>query len=377
VTEQATKRLTDRLEESTSNRRIAWWLFVCCGLLVAMILVGGATRLTHSGLSIVEWQPIVGTLPPMNHEAWIDAFQKYQDSPEYRYINRGMSLEEFKSIFWWEYFHRLLGRTIGLVFLAPLLYFISRRMIRRGLTRKLLGIFLVGALQGAMGWYMVTSGLIHDPHVSQLRLAAHLGLALLLLAAMLWTALTLVYPIGGAVPKARALQRAAAALTVLIFVMALSGALVAGLRAGLIYNTFPLMHGYVLPPGGMVMTPWYTNLFSNLVTVQFDHRLLAWLLAVLVPWFWWRARHAPGLMPRAHTAIRLLLAMLVIQVSLGIGTLLLIVPTGLAVTHQAGAVLLFAAAVNATHALYYGTPGTKRTPLPREQTRRSDVPAVA
>src|SRR5262245_45020730 len=167
---------------------VAAWLLVCCALLFAMVVVGGVTRLTHSGLSITEWQPIVGTLPPLDEAQWHEAFLKYQATPEYRQVNPGMSLEAFKGIFWWEYFHRLLGRTIGVVFLLPLLWFVARRRIPSGLAPKLFGIFLLGALQGALGWYMVQSGLIDDPRVSQLRLTAHLGLAFLIFAAMFWTA---------------------------------------------------------------------------------------------------------------------------------------------------------------------------------------------
>jgi cytochrome c oxidase assembly protein subunit 15 len=287
-------------------------------------------------------------------------FQKYQATPEYRLVNEGMGLDEFKSIFWWEYFHRLLGRAIGFVFLAPLVWFAARRSIPAGLAPRLVGLFVIGGAQGAMGWYMVKSGLVHDPHVSALRLAAHLALALLLLGAMLWTALTLLHPTRDARSSAAAaVARWSAALSALVFVMALSGALVAGVRAGLVYNTFPLMNGYVVPPELLSLRPWYRNLFQNLATVQFDHRLIAWALIVLVPVFWWRVRAIAGVSSRARMAVNLLLAMLVVQVSLGIGTLLLVVPVGLAATHQAGAVLLLACALNATHALSAGSSGPR------------------
>src|SRR5262252_4722615 len=177
---------------SADARAVAMWLLICCALLFAMVVVGGVTRLTHSGLSITEWQPIVGTLPPMDEANWNAAFAKYQATPEYRLVNRGMTLEAFQRIFWWEYFHRLLGRAIGVVFLLPLLWFIARRMIPAGLAPRLVGIFLLGALQGVMGWYMVQSGLVDDPRVSQLRLAAHLALALVIFASMFWIALSLV-----------------------------------------------------------------------------------------------------------------------------------------------------------------------------------------
>jgi cytochrome c oxidase assembly protein subunit 15 len=342
-------------------RIVAVWLFVCCALVFSLIVVGGVTRLTHSGLSITEWQPIVGTLPPLSDSQWTEAFAKYQTTPEYRQVNRGMSIDAFKGIFWWEYFHRLLGRLVGLAFIAPLLWFVARRKLPSvpGLAAKLFGIFLLGALQGALGWYMVQSGLVDDPRVSQLRLTAHLGLALLIFAAMLWTALTLLRPAlvanGSAEDRMRPLFRGAVALATLVFVMALSGGLVAGIRAGFAYNTFPLMNGYVVPPEIMLIRPWYLNFVDNMATVQFDHRLLAWTLLALVPIWWWRVRATPAIPARARSAAHLLLAMLLIQVALGISTLLLVVPLPLAALHQAGAVLLFAAALNATHALLRGT----------------------
>ena len=341
----------------TPQRPIAAWLLVCCALVFAMVVVGGVTRLTHSGLSIVEWQPIVGTLPPLTEEAWQQTFDKYKETPEYKLVNPNMTLGGFKGIFWWEYFHRLLGRTIGLVFLLPLLYFIARRCIDRPLAWRLFGIFLLGGLQGAMGWYMVKSGLVDNPRVSQLRLAAHLGMAFLIYAAMFWQALNLLWPQRAARDAAPArLWRQASALTVLIFVMALSGALVAGLRAGRVYNTFPLMDGHLVPPEILALEPWYANFFNNLATVQFDHRLIAWLLAALVPWFWWKARQLPLAAP-ARRACNLLLAALALQISLGIATLLAAVPVALGAAHQGGALLLFTAALAAAHFLRAGTRG--------------------
>jgi cytochrome c oxidase assembly protein subunit 15 len=318
-----------------------------------MVVVGGITRLTHSGLSIVEWQPIVGTLPPMSDAAWQDAFAKYRSTPEYRQVNQGMSLAEFKGIFWWEYFHRLLGRVIGVAFLVPLVWFALRRAIPPGYTWKLAGIFALGGLQGAMGWYMVQSGLVDDPRVSQFRLTAHLGLALVIFAAMFWVALTLLDarrapPVDGARPATRTL---AFAVVVLVFVMALSGGFVAGIRAGYAYNTFPLMNGDLVPPEIFVLEPWWRNFFWNMATVQFDHRLLAWLLAFVVPLLWWLLLRDDGVPGRARTGGHLLLGMLAVQIALGIATLLLVVPVPLAAAHQAGAVLVFAAALNVAHAL--------------------------
>ena len=342
-------------------RAVAAWLLVCCVLVLALIVVGGVTRLTHSGLSITEWQPIIGTLPPVSESQWSEAFAKYQATPEYQQVNRGMSIDAFKRIFWWEYVHRLLGRVVGLVFIVPLLWFVARGKLpsRPGFAPMLFGIFLLGALQGALGWYMVKSGLVDDPRVSQLRLTAHLGLALLIYAAMFWTALGLLHQDVPANARIKTLSRAALALVALVFVMALSGGLVAGIRAGFAYNTFPLMNGSLVPPDIMLLRPWYMNLVNNMATVQFDHRLLAWTLLALVPIWWWRVRATPATPARARRGAQLFLAMLFVQVALGIWTLLLVVPLPLAALHQASAVLLFTAALNAAHALrrHSGTGG--------------------
>jgi cytochrome c oxidase assembly protein subunit 15 len=329
--------------------QVAAWLLACCALVFAMVVVGGVTRLTHSGLSIVEWQPILGTLPPINETQWLEAFGKYRLTPEYLKVNQGMSLDAFKSIFWWEYFHRLLGRIIGAVFLLPLLWFWWRGRIDRPLALKLAGIFVLGALQGAMGWYMVKSGLVDDPRVSQYRLTAHLSFALAIYAAMLWTALGLLYPVArGAV--ASPLRRISWVITAVVAYTAVTGGFVAGIRAGFAYNTFPLMNGHVVPPEIFMLEPWQLNFFNNMATVQFDHRLGAWLLALLVPWFWLRARRE-ALAARARLAGHLLLGMLALQVTLGIATLLLLVPIPLAAAHQGGAVLLLGAALLTNHAL--------------------------
>jgi cytochrome c oxidase assembly protein subunit 15 len=337
--------------DTGSNARIAVWLLACCALLFCMVVVGGVTRLTRSGLSIVEWQPIVGAIPPLNPAQWQETFDKYKKTPEYEKVNKGMSLEEFKGIFWWEYFHRLLGRLIGLAYLVPYLYFLARRRIRGPLAWKLAGIFLLGALQGAMGWYMVQSGLVDDPRVSHFRLTAHLGLAFVIFAAMFWVALDLLGPRardGRGSPERQGLRRLSLALSALIFVMVLSGGLVAGIRAGYAYNTFPLMNGHFIPPEIFMIEPWYLNFFNNMATVQFDHRLIAWVLAFLVPWFWLRASRVP-LPPRSRLACHLFLAALAGQITLGIATLLLVVPVGLGAAHQGGAVVLFACSLWAAH----------------------------
>ncbi|MFA5913220.1 MAG: COX15/CtaA family protein [Burkholderiales bacterium] len=328
---------------------VALWLLACCAMVFAMVVVGGVTRLTHSGLSIVEWQPIVGTLPPLNEAQWLETFGKYQLTPEYQKVNQGMSLNAFKSIFWWEYFHRLLGRTIGLVFLLPLLWFWRHGNIDRPLALKLTGVFVLGGLQGALGWYMVKSGLVDDPRVSQYRLTAHLAFALAIYASMLWTALGLLYP-GTARAAQPRLRRFSWGVTAMVAYMVLTGGFVAGIHAGLAYNTFPLMNGHIVPPEIFMLRPWHLNFFNNMATVQFDHRLGAWLLALLVPWFWLSARRET-LSPRARLCIHLLLGMLALQITLGISTLLLVVPVPLAAMHQAGAVLLLTIALLTNHAL--------------------------
>lgn len=335
------------------QKAIAVWLLICAALVFAMVVVGGVTRLTDSGLSIVEWQPIVGTMPPVTQGDWDELLEKYRDSPQYQQVNKGMSVDEFKSIFWWEYLHRLFGRLIGVVFFIPFVYFLVKKQIDRPLGIKLTGIFILGGLQGFMGWYMVMSGLVDDPHVSQYRLTAHLGLAFVIFAALFWVALDLLSPKTSVKPMTEQLlrlRRFSIGLTHLIFLMVLSGGFVAGIRAGLAYNTFPLMNGHFIPPEIFILEPWYRNFFDNMATVQFDHRLIAWILAFTVPLFWYKASKVelPG---TTRLACHLLLLMLIIQISLGIATLLYVVPIPLAAAHQGGAVLLFAAALWVSHRL--------------------------
>src|SRR3990172_8675806 len=229
--------------DQASRRQIAGWLSGCCVLVFLMVVVGGVTRLTHSGLSMVEWKPLVGTIPPLSQKDWEEVFLKYQATPEYLRVNKGMALDEFKGIFWWEYFHRLIGRAIGVAFFLPYLYFLLRQKIHGPLALKLAGIFVLGGLQGALGWYMVKSGLVDNPRVSQYRLTAHLGIALAIYAAMLWTALGLLSP-GAAAASARQprLRRFSWIITATVAYMVITGGFVAGIRAGFAYNTFPLMN---------------------------------------------------------------------------------------------------------------------------------------
>ncbi len=338
-----------RISPNDSRRAIASWLLACCALVFAMVVVGGITRLTHSGLSIVEWQPIVGTIPPLDDAHWAETFSKYQRTPEFRLRNHDMTLEGFKEIFWWEYWHRLLGRVVGLVFLLPFLYFLARQRIDARLGMRLAVIFLLGGLQGALGWYMVKSGLVDDPRVSSVRLAAHLGLAFLLYASMLWVALGLL--LAPAVRTRRGLARHGAAVVALVFVMALSGALVAAIKAGYAYNTFPLMNGEWLPAEILVIHPWWMNLIHNMATVQFNHRWLAMVIAIAVVALWWRIRVDRGVSPSARAWSHALLGAAAVQIAIGIATLLLRVPVPLAALHQSGALAVFTCAIVLAHSL--------------------------
>ncbi|HEX4928396.1 MAG TPA: COX15/CtaA family protein [Burkholderiales bacterium] len=320
----------------SARKPVAAWLLLCAALVFAMVVVGGVTRLTHSGLSMVEWEPLVGAVPPLSQADWQALFERYQQTPEFKQVNHAMDVEGFKTIFWWEYFHRLLGRTIGLVFLLPFLWFLLTRKVSGRLAWQLGGIFLLGALQGALGWYMVKSGLVEDPRVSHFRLTAHLGVALAIFAAEFWIALGLL------APRKPPADRLAAGLAYLVFAMALAGAMVAGLRAGYAYNTFPLMNGHLVPPETFMLEPWWRNFLYNMAAVQLVHRAIFWVLLVLVPLVWWRHRALPS--------ANVLLGAFIVQASLGIATLLLRVPVALAALHQAGAVLLFAAALWTAHA---------------------------
>lgn len=337
---------------NTNNKQIAVWLLICCTTIFAMIILGGVTRLTGSGLSMVQWEPIMGVLPPLNQAEWEETFRLYQQFPEYKVKNFAMSVGEFKSIFWFEYAHRVLGRSIGIIFLLPFLFFLVRGKIEKSLTPKLITMFVLGGLQGLMGWYMVKSGLVDDPHVSQYRLTAHLGLAIVIYAYMFWVALDLLYP--GIDETARInnrkLARQSLIITAIIFITALSGGFVAGIRAGFAFNTFPLMDGRLIPVGLFELSPLWRNFFENVVTVQFDHRLLATLLFLLIPAFWWLARQSQQ-ERHIQIGLNLLLAALALQLTLGISTLVLVVPVTLAAAHQGGAILLLTASLFVSHQL--------------------------
>ncbi|MFC1602505.1 COX15/CtaA family protein [Pseudomonadota bacterium] len=333
--------------KSTINQRpIAIWLFVCCLAIFAMVLLGGVTRLTGSGLSMVKWEPITGVLPPLNQTEWNEVFQLYQQSPEYIKKNSHFNLEEFKSIFWFEYSHRILGRLIGVIFLIPMLFFIATRRVGRTLTPKLVAMFILGGLQGLLGWYMVKSGLVSNPHVSQYRLTAHFGLAVLVYGYIFWVALGLFFKSesSSAYSDSRQVLGYSRLISILVFITLLSGGFVAGLKAGFAYNTFPLMNGQVIPDGILRLDPLWRNFFENIATVQFDHRVLATLLFFMIPIFWWRSLQFE-LSSRVRLGMHLMFGALLLQITLGISTLLLHVPIPLASAHQGGALLLFTASL--------------------------------
>ncbi|MCP4384545.1 MAG: heme A synthase, partial [Hyphomicrobiales bacterium] len=321
---------------SRSLAPVRWWLVCVALLVIVMILIGGATRLTDSGLSITEWQPIHGVIPPLNQAEWQEEFAKYQQIPEYQLINKGMSLAAFKTIFWWEWGHRFLGRIIGVVFLVPLIWFWATGRIHRSLMPKLIVLFVLGGLQGAIGWWMVASGLSQRTDVSQYRLAIHLTLACAILAALLWVAGSL-QTINA---SSRALRVGATIVVILVFAQIFLGGLVAGLDAGLVSDSWPLMNGDLVPPGLLVMRPLWLNFFENAATVHFDHRLVGYLLLAATLIHAWQARGTPY----AKRSAILCLAVAG-QAGVGIANVLAAVPLWLALVHQFGAVVVLALAI--------------------------------
>jgi cytochrome c oxidase assembly protein subunit 15 len=341
--------MSETVPDVAGLRAVRWWLVLVATMIAAMVLVGGATRLTESGLSIVEWKPVTGTLPPLTDKAWGEAFDAYKQIPQYREINRGMSLDEFKTIFWWEWSHRLLGRLIGAVYLLPFLWFLWRGVLPSGLRRRLWVIFALGALQGAVGWWMVASGLTHRVEVSQYRLAVHLMLALVIFAAVVWTLLDLRGR--QSIVEQRRLKIESHVFLALLFVQLYFGALVAGLRAGRAFNTWPLIDGALIPDAARLFfeEPWWRNFFDNVLTVQFTHRMLAYAL------FAFAIAHAiDAIRSRAGTAVNGALwiaSAVTVQAALGILTLLHQTPISLALLHQAGAIAVLTLALGQMHRL--------------------------
>lgn len=332
--------LADAARPVRNRRRdramVAAWLYGVAALVFLMVIVGGATRLTDSGLSITEWKPIHGVIPPLSAAEWEEEFAKYREIPEYKLVNRGMDLAGFKTIFWWEWAHRFLGRFIGVAFLLPFVFFLATGRIERSMAPKLVGLFVLGGAQGAIGWWMVASGLVERTDVSQYRLAIHLTLACVIFAAILWVA-------RGLSPDSRGGGSGGASawwLLGLILLQIFLGGLVAGLDAGLVANTWPLMDGAIIPDGLVVQEPAWRNLFENPVTVQFVHRLVAYLLFGLTAL---RAIRLRG--SRAGAGASLLFAAVAVQAGLGIATVVTEVPLSFALLHQAGALAVLVIAV--------------------------------
>lgn len=318
------------------------WLLGVAALIFCMVIVGGATRLTDSGLSITEWKPLLGAIPPLTEAHWLEAFQKYQQIPEYQQINKGMTLAQFEFIYWWEWSHRFLGRVIGLAFFLPFAYFAVTGALNRSTAIRCGVLFILGGLQGALGWYMVASGLVDRVDVSQYRLAAHLSLATFIYGAILWVAFGL--GMRRHAPETGR-QWLALLLAALVLLQIAAGGFVAGLDAGFGYNTWPLIDGAVVPKGLFVAEPWWRNMFENALTVQFNHRTLAYVIFLLVA--------AQAYVVRSRQSMVLLAAVLA-QIALGIWTLLWVVPLWLGLAHQGGALLVFAAAIWNLHCVLKG-----------------------
>ena len=340
--------MNENIQAGPKDRAVATWLLICCGLVFLMVVLGGVTRLTGSGLSMVDWRPLMGWLPPLSDLEWQRVFEMYQSSPEYQKVNAHMDVHAFKSIFWLEYLHRLLGRVIGLVFLIPFLAFLVRGYISKTEWPKYLLMFVLGGMQGVLGWYMVKSGLVDVPHVSQYRLTAHLVAAFTIYAYMFWVAMSLLFPTKGNDPHPW--YRRSLALTILTSVVIVSGGFVAGLKAGKIYNTFPMMGDHWVPPGTFALDPLWRNFVENMTTVQLDHRVLAITTLIAVIAYWTAARKAE-LPARTRPAVNALLHTVVLQVILGISALLMAVPVWLGALHQAVALLLFTVSLYILHSL--------------------------
>lgn len=354
---------SDRIDDAAAPATDRWvraWLYVVASMIFAMVVVGGITRLTGSGLSITEWAPILGTLPPLGEADWAAAFARYREIPQYRLLNAGMTIEEFRSIYWWEWSHRLLGRAVGVVYAVPLVVFLATGAIAPARLPRFLGLLVLGGMQGLVGWWMVASGLADRVTVAPYRLATHLTLAALIFAAVLWTALTLSDT--GRMPRRSPLRRIGAGLVLFwVFVQIFLGALVAGNDGGLVYNSWPLMNGRVVPDDLFSHEPLWRNFFENPATVQFFHRLGAYVLFTLV------IGQFVLIVVTARTATARVSAfalgfLVAFQIMVGISALLMQVPFSLALIHQAVAMLVLTAAV--VHAVSVFAPGRMETTLP-------------
>ncbi len=322
-----------------NNRHVAVWLFVVCAFVFAMIVVGGVTRLTESGLSMVHWKPISGIIPPLNEAEWMTEFDAYKRYPEYQTVNHGMSLEEFKNIFFWEYSHRLLGRLIGFAFAIPFFIFLFRKKIKRALKPHLWTMFILGGCQGLLGWWMVKSGLVDRPDVSHYRLTAHLGLAVLIYIYMFWMAMKLVLPRSKkALGRPKKLSRI---YVVLLFIQILLGGLVAGLNAGLVSDTWPLMFGQLIPDGLFAGDGGLMNIFNNPLTLHFEHRTFAYIVAIVAIMLWWKLKG--DTCETVRMASHIVLMSVLLQMSIGVLTVINMVPITIAAAHQAGAIIALSA----------------------------------
>lgn len=330
----------------SNQKSVIIWLTCVCVLIFCMVFVGGMTRLTDSGLSMVDWKPLMGIIPPLSDFEWLETFKKYQQFPEYKIINKGMTLSEFKGIFYWEYFHRLLGRLIGVVYFFPLVYFqITKKIQQKQLAKKLWVGLVLGGLQGLMGWYMVMSGLVDIPDVSHLRLAAHFMLALFIFCYLFWIILDLL-------EFKKHSQPAWYKLSLISFILVLLqitwGAFTAGLKAGFGYNTFPLMGTSFIPDGLTMLPTWFENIFDNPVSVQFVHRSIAWILFFMAAVLVFKTKKQP-LVKRQELAVYAFSFSIIGQFFLGVLTLIYFVPIPLAILHQTGAFIVLAITVHMLH----------------------------
>lgn len=334
-----------------NNKPIIIWLLTGCLLIAAMVVIGGITRLTGSGLSITQWKLVTGTVPPLNEAQWIQEFDEYKLTPQFRKINSHFELEDFKNIYWWEYFHRLVGRSIGLIFLIPFLYFLLRKKLERSLIPKLLIVFFLGGLQGFIGWYMVSSGLVDNPYVAHYRLALHLVTAFITFGYTLWIALSLMNDNAGRDLQSRPIapvfvRNFSWVILLTVILQLIYGAFVAGTKAGFIYNTFPLMGNSFIPSEMGTLQPAWLNLFENMVTLQFIHRCIAYLLTIMVVVLWIYSLRTK-LQPALHSAVQLMMLIVLFQVVLGIITILNLHlnPVFLGSLHQFGALMVFTVSV--------------------------------
>lgn len=334
-------------DNNSDNRQIIIWLLACCFFIFLMVTLGGLTRLTESGLSITEWKPVSGIIPPLSEAKWQEEFSLYQQSPEYKYKNLGMNLEEFKGIFWLEFIHRLVGRTTGFVFLLPLIYFFVSKRIETKMAAKLLGIFALGGMQGLVGWFMVKSGLKDQPFVSHYWLAFHLCMAFIIYGLILWNALSLIKKNHTSKPIKQLKNKplwilyfSACIFLAIIMIQVIFGAFVAGMHAGLFFNTFPDMDGQFIPPGLFILSPWLINFIENATTIQFTHRIIAYFVT-LYSIIFCLISYSFTLTKALRHAITLLPVVVLMQVGLGVTTLLLHIPVSFASLHQVFALVLF------------------------------------